>query len=250
MQELRGSRSFESLLNDRYRGAHDRDFQVWGQQHAYEEVEDIPADATKAWISRRKFNYRGISERFRLKHLISGNVDQAFLDEIGSLHNLERLELEWPLRAQDLTPLLALKMLTHLSIDSPRNIADFRLLMDIPSLKTLFITNAKKMENLDWLAQAHHLEVIGIEGALDTPYKIPSLKPLEGLRSLRAFFGTSTSLADKDLTPLASCPRLEYLSIARVVKQDQFIQLKDAKPGLVCRWFRPEMWDSMKLVAT
>jgi hypothetical protein len=238
--------SLESALNLRFRGHIDRDFTEWREKFAYGEAKDIPTDATRAWIGRQKHNYRGVSQRRTLQHLISGNVDQPFLDEIGALDNLERLELEWPMVAKDLTPLLGLVKLTFLSIDSPRNISDFRPLLSLPSLRTLIITNPKKMVDLQWLSNAHHLEVIGIEGGMWSPFTIPSLQPLAGLRSLRAFLGVSTKLSDKSLAPLADCPRLEYLGVACVAPQAEFDRLKAAKPDVACDWFRPEMWAALR----
>ena len=152
----------------------------------------VPIDAKNAWIGRQKLNYRDIGQRESLRHLISGNVDQPFLDEIGNLGGLERLELDWPMVAKDLTPLLKLLNLAYLTIDSPRHIADFRPLLELPALRTLIITNPTQMADLSWLVEAHHLEVIGIEGGMWSPYKIPTLRPLAGLRALRAFLGVST----------------------------------------------------------
>lgn len=84
--------------------------------------------------------------------------------------------------AKNLTPLLRLGKLTFLSIDSPRHIAGFRPLLELPALRTRIITNPKKMTDLEWLDGAHHLEVIGIDGGMWSPYKIPTLQPLAGLR--------------------------------------------------------------------
>lgn len=238
--------SLESALNDRFRGHASRNWTEWREKHAHDDANDIPVGATNAWIGRQKLNYRGLSDRQTLRHLISGNVDQRFLDEIGELSDLERLELEWPMVAKDFTPLLGLKKLTFVSIDSPRNIADFRPLLAIESLRTLIITNPKKMTDLDWLSEAHHLEVIGIEGGTWSSYTIPTLKPLAELRSLKAFLGVSTKLADNNLAPLALCPSLAFLGIANVASRDEFERLKAAKPNLVCNWFRPEMWSAAR----
>lgn len=234
--------SLQSALNAQFRGHATRDFAEWRAAHAYEAAGDIPEAATKAWIGRQKHNYRGLGSRRNLRHLISANVDQAFLEEIAQLADLVRLELEWPMVAKDLSPLRALRSLTFLSIDSPRNIADFRPLLELPSLRTLIITNPKKMTDLEWLRDAHHLEVIGIEGGMWSPYTIPSLAPLAGLQSLTAFLGVSTRLGDKSLAPLGQCPRLTYLGIARVASRDEFERLQQARPELACNWFRPEMW--------
>lgn len=231
-----------STFNDRFRGHDNRNWDEWQTAHAYASAAEIPPNAERAWIGRQNLNYRGIGERTKLRHLIASNVDQSFLNEIGELPELERLELEWPMVASDLAPLLRLSRLAFLSIDSPRKIDDFAPLLQIPSLRTLLITNPKKMANLDWLAEGHHLEVIGIEGGMWTPFKISTLEPLAGLQSLRAFLGTSTKLADQNLMPLAQCPNLAFLGIACAAPRDEFIRLQQARPDLICEWFRDEQW--------
>lgn len=242
--------SLESALSARFRGHHDREWQEWKERHHYGAAAEIPDDAERAWVARQKQSCRGIAERKALKHLIAANVDQSLLEEIGKLSELRRLELEWPFLGTELTPLLSMKRLEHLSIDSPRNLADFSTLLELPSLRTLLITNAKRMPNLEWLSGAHHLEVIGIEGAIDSPYKIESLAPLAGLRSLRAFLGVSTRLADKRLMALAECSKLEFLSIGQSAPHSEFELLRQARPDLVCRWFNPDAWGKSILRAT
>lgn len=234
-----------SALNDKFRGNGARNWTEWQAKHAFQAASDIPEGATIAWIGRQKLNYRGIGNLQALQHLVCGNVDQPFLEEIGQVENLNRLELEWPMVAKDLTPILALNQLDFLTIDSPRHIADFRPLLTLPRLRTLIITNPKKMVDLTWLSDAHHLEAIGIEGGMWSPYKISSLQPLAGLRSLRAFLGVSTKLADKHLGALAECPKLEFLKIAQVAPQEEFLRLAALKPHLICDWFRPEMWRAL-----
>ena len=241
--------SFESASSARFRGHQDRDWQEWAERHHYETAPEIPLRAERAWLTRQKLNYRGVAERKGVRHLIVANVDQAFLEEIATLSGLRRLEFEAPFLAGDLTSLCSLQHLEHLSIDSPRKLSDFAALLELPSLRTLLITNAQKMPNLDWLEDAHHLEVIGIEGAIDKDFKIESLAPLAGLRSLRAFLGVSTRLSDKSLMPLARCSRLEFLDIARCVPRSEFERLHEARPDVVCRWFDPKAWGTAVLKA-
>ena len=150
----------------------------------------------------------------------------------------------------DLTALRALDRLEHLSIDSPRKLSDFAPLLELPSLRTLIITNAKRMPNLEWLRNADHLQVIGIEGAIDSPFTIESLEPLAGLSTLRAFLAVSTRLADQRLMPLARCPKLEYLSIARCVPRSEFERLHESRSDIVCSWFDPVTWRQPGLRAT
>lgn len=54
------SRSLEGLLNLRFRGHVDRDWEEWQTSHAYAVASDVPLAAERAWIGRKKLNYRGI----------------------------------------------------------------------------------------------------------------------------------------------------------------------------------------------
>ena len=114
------------------RGHDERDWQEWGRDLLVESSADIPPGAERAWLKRTKASHRGISGHRSLRHLIATAVDQDFLDEIGTLDGLERLELEWPVTASDLSPLRRLTVLRHLSIDSPRNVTDFTPLLELP----------------------------------------------------------------------------------------------------------------------
>lgn len=233
--------STESALNAKFRGLDARDWKEWST-FATQNAKDVPPDAERACVTRVKSSHRGIGDRKALKHLIAGAVDQSYLDEICTIRGLERLELEYPVTANRLDGLRALERLRYLSIDSPRNITDFTPLLERPSLRTLLIENAKHMADIAWLAGAHHLEVIGIEGSMWTKQKIPTLAPLAGLKGLRAFFATSTRLGDKNLSPLAECPKLELLGCAQFVPREEFERLHRMRPDLVCSWFQPEIW--------
>ena len=198
---------------------------------------DIPLDAVMAGLGRDKSSYRGIAERRGLKTLLTAAVNQDFLDEICELEALEYLWLGWPVTAHDLAGLARLKRLRLLKIDSPRNVTDFGPVAALPALERLFIENAKHMQGLDWLAPlGPRLRTLGIEGSMWTMQKLPGLAPLAGF-AMEALFLTSVQLKDKDLTPLARCPNLEYLSCARFAPKQRFEALKALRPDIECTWF-------------
>jgi hypothetical protein len=234
-------------LNAHYRGHDSRDWEEWRVRHSYENAADIPQDASKALIHRDKANFAGLGDKQALTHLIAGNVDQPMLEEIVKLERLERLELQWPTLAEDLTPLTRLPRLRFLSIINPRKVTDFSLLATLPSLRTLMIENAKHLTSIDWLAGSHHLNVIGIEGAMDTKQTIAALAPLAGHQGLEAFLGTSLRLLDPSLMPLATCPNLQFIGIARVAKKPEFDRLRAARPDIACNWFKDAMWGKIGL---
>lgn len=236
--------SLGSALSARYRGHNDRNWEEWHGRHFYPTASDIPSGADKALLGRQeKQSFRGIGTKAALRHLIVGNANQACLEEIGQLTDLERLELEYPLVATDLSPLLALRSLHFLSIDSPRKLSDFSLLLQLPALRTLLLTNARLMTDLDWLSDAHQLEVIGIEGGMDSTYTIPTFEPLRGLPSLEALLTTSTRLTERRLMPLADCSALKFMGTARIAPREEFDRLNQARPDLYCDWFQPRLWE-------
>lgn len=234
--------ALDGRLNDRFRGLGARDWSALAKM-AVRSAAHVPPDARLAVLTREKASHRGIGGRKALKDLIAGAVDQDFLDEICTLDGLERLELAYPVTARSLEGLRALKRLRHLKIDSPRNVTDFRPLLALPSLTTLIVENAKHLGDIGWLADAHHLEVIGIEGSMTRNQTLASLAPLAGLTGLRAFLATGVRLVEKDLFPLAECPRLEYLGCGRFAPRREFMMLHQLKPRLVCSWFHPGAWD-------
>ncbi|MBX3560625.1 MAG: hypothetical protein KF780_02325 [Sphingomonas sp.] len=220
--------------NARYRGNIDwkavRD--CWATRAA-----DIPEDATMAGLGREKASHRGIGARRGLTRLLTAGVNQDFLDEICALERLEYLWLGWPVTAHDLSGLARLQRLRFLKIDSPRNVTDFGALADCPALASLFVENAKHMPGLDWLAPlGPRLAVLGIEGSMWTMQKVESLAPLAGF-AMEALFLTSVQLRNKDLTPLARCPNLAWLSCARFAPKPRFEELKALRPDIECSWF-------------
>jgi len=207
---------------------------------------DVPPEATYARVRRKGSSHRGIGEKVALRELVAGAADQAFLDEIGGLTDLEYLDLEWPMTAQDLSPLQALARLRTLRIDSPRAVTDFTPLLDLPALDRLFIENARHLHTLDWMwPMKDGLVALGIEGSIWTTQRIASLAPLTGF-ALEAMFLTSTRLDDQDLGPLATMPHLALLETALNAPRAQFFALRDSKPRLECQWFDESRWEGFR----
>lgn len=225
-------------LSERYRDW----LHVRAPDSVYPSGEAVPLNAAVARIVRDRNSHRGIGRRTALRELEAGAANQEFLEEIACIAGLEYLDLGWPVTATDLAPLTTLTRLRTLKIDSPRKIADFTPLLELPALERLFIANAKHMTTLDWLRPFRdRLTVLGVEGSLWTAQRLASLKPLEGF-ALEALFLTNTRVADKSLAPLHAMPNLQYLGTARFYPRAEFEALHKARPALECDWFRDEIW--------
>ncbi len=209
---------------------------------SYVRGEDVPLNVGCARLSREQTSHCGLSRRTELRELEAHAVNQAFLEEIGSLAGLDYLALDYPVTATDLSPLTALAELRILKINSPRNVADFTPLLAMPKLERLFIENAKHMTDLEWLRPlVGQLRVLGVEGSMYTAQRIPTLTPLEGF-ALEALFLTSTKLGDQSLAPLRTMNSLKFLGAALNAPRVEFEALHAAQPQLECKWFRAEMW--------
>jgi hypothetical protein len=197
----------------------------------------VAPGATFVSLNRTKRSHQGIGKHRTIETLFASGVDQDYLDEIAGLDALEYLWLGWPVTAADLSPLTRLTRLSYLKLDSPRNVTNFRPIAQLPALTHLFLENAKHLSALDWLLPLQtQLAALGVEGSITTLQKVPSIAPLAGF-SFNALFMTSVQMADKDLTPLARCPNLTYLQIARCAPRRSFEALKALRSDIECLWF-------------
>ena len=217
------------------------------EQDEFSETLKIGPDAEIAMHNREKNSFRGISTRRKLRILTAGAVNQDFLDEICELTNLEELSLEWPTTATSLDGLARLTRLKRLRIDSPRNITDFTPILKLMKLTHLDIENAKHLYDLRWMRPLKdQLVKLNLDGSINTTQKLESLDPLDGF-AFEELWMVSTSVADKDLSPLITCRNLKTLRCAKSVSTfEGFMALADARPDLQCDWFSPELWPGRK----
>lgn len=198
---------------------------------------DIPDDARRAILNREGTSHRGIAGKTALRALEAGGVNDRFLEEIAALTELRFLYLAYPVTATSLAPLLKLRRLRSLALTAVRKADDFARLLELPELEILWISEAKHLTSLDFLKDAHHLRIIGVEGGLWKMQTLPGLAPLAGLRGLEELHLASVRLEDTDLLPLAACPKLKSLHCARFAPKKAFDALKAARPDMACTWF-------------
>ena len=207
---------------------------------------DVPLNVASAMVAREKSSHRGVKERTELRELGAYSVNQAFLDEIGHLHALEYLEIPKFFTAKDLSPLLNLQNLRILKFNSPRNILDFTPIVKLQKLERLYITNAWKMRDIEWLRPLKgQLKVFSFDGDMYRNAYIESLCPLEEFELDALLLGNS-KLGDKSLADLRSMHSLKFLQASSSIPRLEYEALYKAQPRLECGWFHDEAWEDLK----
>ena len=112
-------------------------------------AEEIDPNADYAELHRNKNSHVGIADRKNLRQFAAVAVNQDFLEEIGELNKLTHLDMRWPIKADDLSPLRSLKNLEVLHMDSPTKVEDWSPLYELKKLKVLTIENPRKMRDLN-----------------------------------------------------------------------------------------------------
>ncbi|PCJ54654.1 MAG: hypothetical protein COA79_21640 [Planctomycetota bacterium] len=211
-------------------------FQVWSDwPPTIHSIKDIKSNQELVSFRRIKNSHKGINDYKNIKKLIAHSVDQGFLDEIAKLKNLEYLYLD-TITAHNLSSLKNLNKLKILKLEGVRKAKSFKPLLEIKSLTSLFIENAKHLSDLEVFSNAHNLVALGVEGSMWTMQKIPTLKPLDNLKNLEALFMSSVQLKDKNLTYLKSNKKLYALECSRFAPKHSFTQLREFMPNLQCNW--------------
>lgn len=220
-------------MNHNHKYGYAQNWNKWSD--CVESVDNISENQEYVHFYRTKKSHKGISEFKNIKYLIAKQVDSDFLNEICKLKNIEYLNLE-VVTANSLNLLSQLEKLNTLKIYGIRKADDFKSLIGLPSIRHLFIENAKHLHSLEAFSNAHNLVALGVEGGMYTNQKIDSLKPLEGLKNLEALFMSSVQLEDKYLGYLTSIPKLKFLDCARFAPKKRFEELKKLLPKLNCNW--------------
>jgi hypothetical protein len=202
-----------------------------------ESLDDVPTDVEGLHFRRVKNSHRGISRLTSLKTLWARGVNQAFLEEISALADLETLYVDG-LTACDLTPLAGNRALRRLILIGGTKVPDLAWVQGLPAnLRVLFLERFTRCFDLSPLATLHMLESLGFEGGMDTRMRVETLAPLAELGSLRFLFLASTRVEDRSLAPLAGLTHLERLECGGYFPDREFVELRRVAPRLHCDWF-------------
>lgn len=139
------------------------------------------------------------------------------LSALGSLHALEKLDLDWNTKIEKLWDMSELTSLSSLSI------SDFSKLNDI--------SNISKMP---WL------EDLSLTGGMWNKLSLKSIKPLSNLKELKSLDLANVEIKDsKSILPLSNLIQLEKLNIPSRFPTEEIARLSVKLPNTVCDFFAP-----------
>ena len=203
---------------------------------------EIRPDRDYAELHRKKASHQGLAGHQQLRQFAGVGVNEDFLGEIAQLTSLTHLDLRWPMRVTDLSPLTSLTNLEVLHLETASGIEDLSPLTRLPKLKVLTVENAPKVRSLDWVRPLKdQLRVFGYEGTINKDQIVESLEPLEGF-AMEAFFCTSLSNQSKSIAVLESCPNLKLFDGAVLAPWKAYRALEEKRPDILCQWFNPNAW--------
>lgn len=150
-----------------------------------------------------------------ITHLdLRSRVPQELLDSLSGQPQLEALQIKWgPYRHMGV--IAELPVLSDLSLGGANRLESFEPLRDRSGLVSLSVTQAHEVTDLSPLSSLTGLTELLFGGDIgsDRPVRIPDVRWLEPLESLRALWLPGTLLVDADLSPLLSLPNLEEVHI-------------------------------------
>jgi hypothetical protein len=126
----------------------------------------------------------------------------ASLEGIERLRSVKRLTLKWATKVSDLSPVFKLRGLTSLSI------------FDVPKVRNL--------DGIEALTELASLKLSGSRGALTPKMRLASLEPVTRIPGLTRFSLANARLDTDDITVLARCSTLRYLSLPNQFERRQF----------------------------
>ncbi|MET4098660.1 hypothetical protein ABIB37_000897 [Agrococcus sp. UYP10] len=143
---------------------------------------------------------------------VEAGVDQDFLDVIGSLRGLRRLDVETGTYG-DLVPLAGLQRLRAVILDC-RRVRSVAPLLALQDLHSIELYGAAKVEDLERLGELDTLRDLAFSA---TPSSTLQVRPtsfswMSRLRNLQSLH-LAGAVISADLTPLAELPKLRHLTI-------------------------------------
>jgi hypothetical protein len=168
-------------------------------------------------------------------HAFAASINQNELEKICTNLKVNCLEFKG-LTAKDWSPLQSISGLTDLRITWALKVEDISPLTKIP-LISLYISDTKRLTNLEPLSDMKTLEVFEFSGGMWSKNTAESLAPLERLPNLKELTLTNLKVIEGGLKSLANCNQLHRLRISNQFPTEEYAYLMAKLPNVKCNKF-------------
>ena len=199
-------------------------------------VSDYDPSSKVIRLIRSGKELKGVSSLKSAKEFWAGGVNDKYLEDLCELTQLEFLHIS-NLTAKTLEPLRNLRHLSRLYIRNATKISDLEWLTTHTQLKILSLENLPKVSSFDPLSRLTQLTALALNSGLWKDWRVESLTPLKELQLLNVLQLVGVRPSDGLLEPLTSLRQLRILACASYFPAHEFHKLKAANPELEYSWF-------------
>lgn len=172
-------------------------------------------------------------------------VDQTFFEAICKMKNLEHLHF-WTSTVEDISSISKLQKLRYLDMESFSRLLDISPILMLKNLEVLSIESSFKVENYDLLGQMTSLKGLRLGGNTFSPknLRLKSLKPFSKLKHLKHLDLSSSSVIDNSYETILELNSLERFDIAVLIPQSIRQSIKANHKNLKAGFFMDYDFDN------
>lgn len=177
-------------------------------------------------------------------------VDQTFFEAICKMKNLEHLHF-WTSTVEDISSISKLQKLRYLDMESFSRLVDISPILMLKNLEVLSIESSFKVENYDLLGQMTSLKGLRLGGNTFSPknLRLKSLKPFSKLKHLKHLDLSSSSVIDNSYETILELNSLERFDIAVLIPQSIRQSIKANHKNLKAGFFMDYDFDNKEFYA-
>jgi hypothetical protein len=211
---------------------------------------DFPADTTTKrrkeieidWIELlpKLDNVKRLSVRHR--------VNQDFFEAICQMKNLEELYF-WTSTVDDISAISRMSKINRLGLDSFNRLTDISPILELKNLTHLSIENSFKIGNYEIIGQITTLIGLRLSGDAFAPknLRLKSLIPFESLGNLKHLDLSTTSIIDKSFDCILKFENLERFDLTGVIPKPIRQKIKENHKTLTAGFFMDWDYENKKI---
>jgi hypothetical protein len=196
------------------------------------------ADKPLAIVDGRLYRLREVDSRVCGEAAYVRAINDKFLASLVDRLDVEYLNF-YECRAGDLSPLQRVPRLRHLRMHWNTKLTDLAAIGLLTRLRTLILVDTPKVRDLGPLTALRELTALEYSGGIWNRQTAMSLTPLASLPRLEELTLTNIKVMRDGLRPLAACHALRVLELSNQFETEEYAFLSVRLPDVECAEFAP-----------